>query len=421
MLLFIAALLSKTTACTLPATIALLLWWKRPRLTVRDVMPLLPMFVVGIGMGLNTARLERMHVGALGADWDFSTMDRVLIAGRALWFYFAKLLWPATLVFIYPRWSIDDSAMWQYAYPAGALALALTLFLLRNRIGKGPFVAAAFFAGTLFPALGFVNVYPMLFSFVADHFQYLASLGPIALGAALLMTAARKLGQTPGVLCGVAIVAVLGLLTWRQGHMYANRLTLWQTTVDRNPSAWIAQNNLSVELFKLGRYAEALERAQKTLALRPQYSKAYNNVGQALEGLGRISEALVNYNRAIELNPADPEPYLNLGNALYATGDVAGAERNIRAAIDAAPWYSGARHNLAVLQFMRGQMTEAIVSCTEAIRLDAYSADSHMLMGILLAQSGNRDQAVLYLRRALRLNPNLERARAEIQRLGVKP
>lgn len=434
-LLFVAAMLSKTTACTLPAAITLLLWWKRPRLTMRDILPLLPMFFIGIGMGLNTARLERELVGALGADWDFSILDRVLIAGRAIWFYLATLLWPASLIFIYPRWTIDDSAWWQYLFPISAIVLGVTLFVVRNRIGKGPFVAAAFFAGTLFPALGFINVYPMLFSFVADHFQYLASLGPIALGAALLTMAGKKLGPLPSAACAFAIVAALGFLTWRQGRMYENRLTLWQTTVNRNPSAWIAQNNLSVELFEMGsyaatkgryaeakgRYAEALERARTTLILRPHYSKAYNNVGQALEGLGQIPEAIVNYNKAIELGPADPEPYLNLANALYAIGDLAGTERNIRAAIAAAPWYSAARHNLAVLQVMRGQTTEAIASCAEAIKLDPYGADSQMLMGVLLVQSGRRDEAVPYLRAALRLNPQLERARSELQRLGAKP
>ena len=39
---------------------------------------------------------------------------------------------------------------------------------------------AASLCGTLFPALGFVNVFPFRYSFVADHFQYLASMPILA-------------------------------------------------------------------------------------------------------------------------------------------------------------------------------------------------------------------------------------------------
>ena len=110
-------------------------------------------------------------------------LERCLIAGRALWFYLGKLVWPEPLIFIYPRWSIDAGAPWQYLYPLAALAVVAGLWLLRHRLGRGPLASWLFFGGTLLPALGFFDVYPMRYSFVADHFQYLASLGPIALAA----------------------------------------------------------------------------------------------------------------------------------------------------------------------------------------------------------------------------------------------
>jgi hypothetical protein len=126
--------------------------------------------------------------------------DRVLIAGRALWFYAAKLV-AEDLIFIYPRWSIDAGIWWQWLFPAAAAGVALALWIWRARLGRGPVVAVLFFAGTLAPALGFVNVFPMRYSFVADHFQYLASIGLIALAVA---AGARVLRQRVmrGVLAG---------------------------------------------------------------------------------------------------------------------------------------------------------------------------------------------------------------------------
>ena len=178
---FIAALFSKTVASTLPAALLVMIWWKRGKITLRNIVALLPMFAIGVFMGLFTVRLEKEQVGAQGIDWELSLIERLLIAGRAIWFYAGKLVWPFELIFTYPRWNIDHNQAWQYVFPAGVLAVLVGLWMTRNRIGRGPLAAVCFFCGTLFPALGFFDVYPMIFSFVADHFQYMASIGVIVL------------------------------------------------------------------------------------------------------------------------------------------------------------------------------------------------------------------------------------------------
>jgi protein O-mannosyl-transferase len=177
LLLFVCALLSKTAACSLPVVLLLARWWKQKRLEWGDVLPLVPFFVVGLGLGLQTAWLEKHHVGAGGAEWSASFAERWLIAGRALWFYAGKLFWPVNLTFVYPRWQLDVGIWWQWLFPAGALATVATLWFGRKKFGGGPLAAILIFASTLFPILGFLNVYYMRYSFVADHFQYFAEIG----------------------------------------------------------------------------------------------------------------------------------------------------------------------------------------------------------------------------------------------------
>ena len=172
--------------CTLPVAIGLILWWKRGRISRREALTLLPFLAVGAALALNTAWLETTHVGAAGAAWDFSIVQRILIAGRVPWFYLSKLVWPDPLIFIYPRWTVDSAVAWQYLFPIATLSALAALWLLRGRIGRGPLAAAGFFVVTLAPALGFFNYYPMRFSFVADHFQYLAGIGLIVLAVAAL-------------------------------------------------------------------------------------------------------------------------------------------------------------------------------------------------------------------------------------------
>ena len=135
--LFVAALLSKTVTCSLPAALLLVIWWKRGRLTAGDVLPLLPFFGVGAGLGLLTSWLERTHVGAAGPEWAFSFFDRCLIAGRALWFYAGELCWPVNLMFSYPRWEINAGVWWQWLYPAAALAVVAGLWGRRRRWAAG--------------------------------------------------------------------------------------------------------------------------------------------------------------------------------------------------------------------------------------------------------------------------------------------
>src|ERR1035437_847761 len=177
--LFMAAVLSKSVTATLPAALLVVLWWRRGHVGWRrDVAPLAPWLALGVCAGGFTAWVERAYIGAQGSDFALTLVERCLLAGRVMWFYVAKLVWPANLVFIYPRWQVDASQWWQYLFPVGVLAVAAGLVVAARR-NRGPLAGFLIFAGTLFPALGFLNVYPFLYSYVADHFQYLACLGLI--------------------------------------------------------------------------------------------------------------------------------------------------------------------------------------------------------------------------------------------------
>ena len=179
LVLFVLGLLCKTVTATLPGALLVILWWQRGRLSWRrDVLPVVPFFIIGAAAGILTAWVEQGMLKEDGAEYDFSLVERSLIAGRAICFYAGRLLWPANLIFVYPRWVVSQSAWWQYLFPAAVLLVLAALWRWRAQ-ARGPLAGALFFTGTLFPALGFVNVFPFIYSFVADHFQYLASLGII--------------------------------------------------------------------------------------------------------------------------------------------------------------------------------------------------------------------------------------------------
>jgi len=173
----------------------------------------------------------------------------------------------------------------------------------RRKRFPGALAAALFFLGTLFPALGFFDVYPFLFSFVADHFQYLASIGIIALAAAALTSLPRRASQA----LSVAVLAILAALTWKQSHLYADAETLYRATLRGNPGCWMAYNNLSGLLIAGGAADEAAGLARNALELRPDYPEAHNNLALALARSGQVEEAIAHYRKAVDLSPGYAE------------------------------------------------------------------------------------------------------------------
>jgi hypothetical protein len=291
--LFVGALLSKSVTCSLPAVLLLVFWWQRGTLDRRTVLRLIPMFVVGLIMAATTVWLEGHHVGAAGPEFSLSPLERMLVAGRALWFYPLTLLWPHGLTFMYPRWTIDTHVWWQYLFPVAAAAVITALFIGRQRVGRGPLVGALCYAGSLTPALGFINVYPMRYSFVADHFQYLASAALLTLLAALGTVLVRRVVRAPSVATGLGVLvcALLAVLTLRQSRVYASPESLWRDTIVKNPAAWMAMNNLAYELEQQGRAREAVPYVREAIRLNPNCLECYGNLADAYRAYGDEASA----------------------------------------------------------------------------------------------------------------------------------
>ncbi len=415
--LLAAALLSKTVTCTLPAVLLLAIWWLRRRVSWKDAVPLLPFFVLGGALGLFTSWFEKHHTGALGAEWSMTFIERCLVAGRVLWFYIAKLVWPFELAFIYPRWTINAGAWWQYLFPLAAVAALLRLFLMRRRIGWGPLVAALCFAGTLFPALGFFNVYYMQYSFVADHWQYLASIAVIVLICSAIAAALRTrppAWRRGGILAAIAVLAALGTLTWRQSQIYANLEGLWRDVLRKNPAAWMAHNNLGNLLKDSGRLEEARTEYEQAIAVRPDFAMAHSNLGIVFKRQGRIDDAVRQYRRAVECDPDYASAYYNLGIALQDRGDLDAAVAAYGQALERKPNHAEARVNLGWILMTRGQLDQAAEHFEAAVAARPNLAEAHLNLGIIRQNQGRPEQAAVHFSRAIELNPGLALAHFQL-------
>jgi tetratricopeptide (TPR) repeat protein len=406
LLLFGCALLSKTVTATLPVVLLLVLWWKRESLHVSDVLRLAPFFALGLAAGVGTAWLEVRHVGAAGEDWSLNPQQRVLLAGRVPWFYAGKVLWPHPLMFIYPRWRVGASLS-DVLYPCALLLSLAGFYAVRRRIGVGPLFAVLFFIVTLFPAMGFVDVYPMRFSYVADHFQYLASIGAIALVVTAVDSIAKRHGLR-GTAAFMAAICTIGLagLARVETAKYHDVETLWRDTIAKNPDAWIAHNNLGNLRLQQRRWDDAERHFSEALRVKPNLAEAHNNLGTALYAQGDTDGAIHHYRSALDASPKYAEAWNNLGMALAAQQRYNAAVSAYEAAIGANPQSALARYNMGNVFLRKNDLNAANAQYAEAIRLDPNSAMAHYNLGLNLLIQGKIEEANSHLARAFTLKPN---------------
>jgi tetratricopeptide (TPR) repeat protein len=413
LVLFVLALLTKTVTATLPAALLVILWWERGRLDPkRDVLPLLPWFALGITAGLFTAWVEQRYVGAQGAHFAITALQRILIASRAIWFYLSKLIAPINLIFNYPHWKVDPAEAWQYLFPLGVIMVAAGLFLIVRK-NRGPLAAFLLFTGTLFPALGFFNVFPFIYSYVADHFVYLASLGFLVPSTVGLTVLATRLVPDLRWRCalGVTLVSILGFLTWRQAGMYQDAETLYRETIQRNPSSVLAHNNLGLILVdRPGGLEDAIGEYEAALGADDGMAEIHNNLGIALSRIpGRLPDAIVQYQQAIKLDPSLATAHNDMGLALsQMPGRGSEAIEQYRAALRLEPNFAEVHHNLGlVLSQTPGGLPEAVSEYREALRINPNLMEVHNNLAIALTQMpGKLPDAIAEYEAALRINPD---------------
>ena len=406
---FVLALFSKTVAGTLPFALLIVLWWQQGRLDLRrDLAPLLPLVVLGIAAGLMTAWWEQEFNRTRVAEFDLTLIERVLLAGRALWFHASKLIWPANLTFSYPRWQIDASAWWQYLYPLGVAAALAATWVWRRR-SRAPFGSLLFFCVSLGPTLGFFNLYTFRYSFVADHYQYVACIGLLTLAAAGLTRFADRHAAGRGLRTGavVALLTPLTVMTWQQSHEYVDSHTLYTETLERNPASWLSLVNLGHDLQARGRVEEAVGRYRAAIAIEPRAFEARHNLALALQKLGRHDEGLSEAREALRLRPDAPETHFVLGLCLHGLARVDEAIAEFREAIRLRHDYAQARLNLAAALDQQGRTQEAVDEFREAIRYGPGVADAHFRLGNALMRASRPQEAVTEYKAAIAIEPGI--------------
>src|SRR5438067_6598374 len=360
---FVAAITSKPSTVMLPVVLALCLWWREGGIAQRDLRLFLPFILISLLASGLTIWEQQFHSHATGAEWVQTPVQRILISADAIWFYLLKLIWPHPLIFIYSHLNVDPSR-WLAWIPLVALLLAATaLFIKRNTCLRPVTFAFAYFVITLFPVLDFFDVYFFRYSFVSDHFQYLASMGPLALAGAGIVTAMEKIaiGRLPiQTAATLGILLILGAQTFQQSAKYHDLITLYQATLAKNPKCWMAEYNLGLALKNQGQLDQAIAHYRRAIDIWPDYVDAHYNLGGAYIEKGEVDEVHDDYRRANEIRPDEADTHTILGRALSECKQFDQAEAEYKRALSLRPHYLDARVNRGPLLRQRRRPAAAI-------------------------------------------------------------
>jgi tetratricopeptide (TPR) repeat protein len=392
---FALAMLSKSAAAPLPIILLGLAWWRRGRVGWPDLWRSVPFFLVAVVLGLVTVwfQYHRAIVKEVVRTDDF--WSRLAGAGWAVWFYLDKALLPWRLSFVYPRWQIHAREVWSFVPLALAAAGFAWCWRRRRTWGRSLFFGMGYYVVMLLPILGFLDIYFMRYSLVADHWQYFGILGPIALVAACLRKPAPAL----------VLLLVLGALTWRQCKLYADEVSLWQAAISENPGGWLAHSRLGSLYVEKGELEKGIAQFREVLAINPNEVDTHNNLGLALARKNDLAGAMLEYRKALAIKPENAVFLNNLGNALARTGNLPESIAQFHQALAFAPGYAEAHNDLGVALFQQNQFDEAAGQFGQALEIKPDYTDARCNLGNALLQKGDFEGALASFKQAAATDP----------------
>jgi len=415
---FVLALLAKTDACTLPAVLWIITWWKRGSVRRYQGWSLMPWFVAGLAMGFVTIYIEHVKVHAAGSRFRFTLLQHLIIAARDLWFYPMKLLWPHPLLAVYHRWDIHHFSGVDFLAIIGAFAVPLGLLAMSKRIGRGPFCAVAFYGLTIAPVLGLASFYTETYSFVADHYQYIPCIGLFAFFVGVGQFILRRLQASAGtvsargqkiggaVLSGCVVLALLPV-TFDQTFVYIPSIHLWTHNLKYNPQAFAALDNVAVYDIKHHHPDEGMALLQKAWRLSHKQDPTVNtDLGNMYDQYYHDpAKAMAYYRRSLKADPQQPALILALVKWYEAHKNWRMAYNDLMHGVEVLPDSAEIHYQLGRFDLMARNLPAAAAQFAIASRIEPHNTKANFNMATALVALGYPHRAIGYFKRVVHVSP----------------
>ena len=411
----VCAVLSKATAVTLPAVLAVLAfyplrhtawrdgWWSESRKALyRELAP----------FALISASIAALAFVALQHVEQLPVAGKFAVSGYSIAFYLLKTIVPSGLAPLYAMpLHVDPFAARYLASGAVVAAICVLAWISRRR---APGFAAAWLV-FLLVALPLVGVHQNGPQIAADRYTYNATIALALLAASTLFLVPRQ-RAVPAVALTSLVIAALMVGTWRQTLIWRDSRSLWTQVLSVEPDSYIAHNNWATALMQSDQLDSAAAHYEAALTISPGYVEAEDNLGVVRARQGRFAEAIAHHQRALVLDSMWAGAHNNWGVALARQGMDSAAVAHFQKALRLNPEFADAHVNWGNALVRAGHPEEAIEQYREAVALKPDDADAHTNWGVALARLKRYEEAIEHFRLALVGNPDHAGARAYLER-----
>ena len=402
------AMASKSSTVILPVVLCLVAWWMDGRWQWRRLLEVAPIFALSLAATLLSVWTQWLQpTASTGLQTGRTWPQRLIIAGDAVWFYLGKLAWPHPLITVYPRWEVGTGTASAFLPLAAVFVVWLILWWKRRSWGLSFLLTWTYFLVALLPTLGLVEMSFFRYSFVADHFVYLASMGPLALAGAGVVRLRHipSLPRWSQAVVSTGLLLVLGAASWHRAWAYRNQETVWTDTLAKNPRCWVAYGNLGIAAAERGQLDAAIARYHAALKLGPDEARTHANLGSIFQRQGRLDQAVAEYREALRISPRNVEAYYSLGNIFLDEGQIDQAVAEFRSALKVNDNFIAAHSNLGAAFKLNGQLDNAAAEYENALRIDPKNVQNLNNLGNIFLQKGQPDKALAQYQEALKINP----------------
>jgi len=381
----------------------------------RLLLEKLPLFALAAISCVITLK-SQVAVGGINRSFPLSARIENAVVSYAR--YLAKAFWPASLAPFYPHPGAHLPA-WQVV---AALLLLLVISALAIAFaGRRYFLVGwLWFLGTLVPMIGLPQVNRQA---MADRYAYLPFIGLFLLVSWGVSDLAERRHLPPVILrtAGVAALAVLATLSYRQISYWGDNLTLWTHALQVTRGNYLAENIVGSTLMDQGHSDEALPHFVAATQMNPSDPSAYMAIGTYDQQHGHAQQAIAEYQKTIALTDDAVQKNLwlrsttfaRMGSAYRQLAEFEPARTSFQKALAIDPRDGQLWLALGIVSAQAGDPKAAAEAYSRAVQIRP-SDVGYLLLARAFDQAGQNSQAEEARSHAQRLSPDLPAAERKV-------
>jgi len=412
-LFFLLALLSKSSAVTLPVIIILTDYYLGIKINFRNHYNKIPFFLLALAFGIISIISQQVTDPASASNIHYSIINRMFFGIYALSFYIVNTLIPIKLSALHP-FPVKITPLPLLYYLASFLFLvfaALYIWLYRTHQIKRESKKELYFGIWFFLiTISLVLFIPVGQAVVADRYTYIPFIGLFfILGwfcSQLLANDYQWKTAKRGFFWSILIILVLifCVITTRRISTWKDSYSLFSDIISKYPDdAALAYNNRSIDLKQKGKMQESLNDLNNAITIKPDYADAYSNRGLLFKDIGNYQQAVNDLNRSINLNPKLYEPYYNRGLVYNIIGRYNTAIQDFNICINMNPTNEVAYNDRGISKAQLGDTYGALADFTSAININPSFASAYFNRGLTRITTQDQYGACTDLQKATQL------------------